>query len=236
MSLIHDSHDPLPSTLRSRGLLAVIGVSVLALGACDPGTDDFDDPERMAELEDAELDVDEEAALVDPASALEPLADDEPVPDLDPDLDLVAVPDVQAYSWQNWISEETPPSTCPTGQIVTGFDCRNGWCDDVRIECHSFGGTLGGSWWSGWISEETPNNFHQCPGTQYITGVACSGGWCDNLSFQCTDTSYGKSGCYWTPPYSEEQPPFYAPGGKAIAGVWCQGSRCDNKRYWVCTL
>ena len=196
MQPIIDSRRPSTSSPYLLGLLAPIGVSVLALGACDPGDDELDALDRMA---DSEALGEEAAALIDPASAPEPLSDDPPVLSR-PQLDLTATPHVQAYLWKGWVSEEQPASTCGTGQLVSGFDCDGSKCDNVRIECNDFGGTLGESNWSKWISEESPNNFYQCPGNQYMSGVTCSGSYCDNLSLECTVTSFGKSGCTWAGP------------------------------------
>lgn len=217
--------------------LALAAVSTLVtLLACDPESDDAD---RDALLEEIDEDEDEDDAPV-AAELVAPSADVTPPPvprDVDAQgLDLTAEIDPQGYIVKGWISEEGPALTCGTGQIASGFGCSGARCDNVGLECHNYGGSLGESSWSTWFSEEAPNNFFQCPGTQYVTGVTCSGGYCDNVSVECSDTGLAKHSCTWTPTwYSEEQGWYLTPGGQAIAGIWCSGGNCDNKRYLVCS-
>ena len=228
MRTLHHSITPTLTTLR---LGMAIVLSGLAFGGCDPGDVDPQDEELLL----AEDDDSDEEELVDPASVPQPLADD-PQPVVErPDFDLTAAPDVQGYVWKNWVSEEQPASTCATGQLVSGYSCSGGNCDNQRLECHDYGGVLGDRTWSNWFSEEAPNNFYQCPGQAYVMGVTCSGSSCDNLSVECTTTTLAKTNCQWFGPYSEEAPSTYLTGGtQAIAGIWCTGSNCDNHYYWVC--
>lgn len=223
---------PLRTTRALAFTLTFVGVTTVACDPNDHGVEDHDLLEADLDEEDSES---EELALVDPASIPSPLSEDEPVLDR-PDFDLTASPDVQAYVWKGWISEEGPASTCATGQVVSGYDCDGGSCDNQRLECHAFGGTLGDRTWSNWFSEEAPNNFYLCPGNSYVSGVTCSGGNCDNVSLECTTTTLAKTNCAWAGPYSEEQPAYLAPAGKAIAGMWCTGGSCDNHYYWVCSV
>ncbi len=228
------------------GLTAALAIFGLT-GACD-----MEEPEDHARLE-AELELEDE--LADELAGAAELEDDEALdddeamedavlvvdlalpssePGIDvPDVGLMAEPDVEGYVWRPWISEETPPATCSSGQIVTGVDCSGPYCDNVQIECHGFGGAHGTRTWSSWFWE---NSGRECSGKGYITGLACKDSYCDKIKVQCGSTNLGKSNCSWTGWYSEEQPPYLAPAGKAIAGIQCNGNHCDNKSYKVCSV
>lgn len=152
-------------------------------------------------------------------------------------MTAMAQPPTQQYNWKPWRSEEDPPSTCGTGELVTGFGCMGNYCDSVRIACSKLGGTLFDSEWSKWFSEEGPNNGYGCPGTQFMSGVACKGSYCDNLSLECTDTSLRYSSCTTVGPLSEEGGGTYtAPQGWAIYGIRCTGDYCDNKQLQICRV
>ncbi len=168
--------------------------------------------------------------------------------------------------WTKWVSEEGggPPAICSGGEAARGFDCRGGYCDDVRLYCDSlpFGISVPSYTFTPFFSEEDSgiasvtsvgwyrydNSFsevcYRSNAAGILTGIRCSGDNCDNISLECAIPQTNFEGvaepvdyasCYWTDEYSEEDPPFYASYGDFITGVECNGSRCDNKRYYVCT-
>ena len=146
------------------------------------------------------------------------------------------------FRFQGPHSEETPGvSQCPPGEVVTGFDCTGGYCDNVNIECFEYGGSVASSGsWSAWF-EHNGKVLHTCPPGTKMTGIDCSGSYCDNVRIECTSApGLDTDNCQWLPSsgwYSEEHPtPFFAPMNRAFQGVWCNGTHCDNKRFRICDI
>lgn len=224
-----------PSTV-IRFTFGAFALSLLTLG-CDPASEPVGDEELLAE--EAEAEDDDVDALTDEAEPPPAGAADGPAPvsSRDPGFDLVAQPDVAAYEWGTWFSEEDPGSTCRSGSLVTGVECSGWYCDSMRLECHPGSVTNGQRTWSPWFSEEG-NNWWICDGTGFISGMTCSGGYCDNISVECTITNStpGIHTCIWSPYYSDTTPQFLAPGGYAVKGVQCAGLNCASKRYYYCPV
>lgn len=224
MTLIDTKHE-----IITRITFGAFALSLFTLG-CDPG-EPVSDEELLAAEEDEELDD----------LAAEP-GDEEPeeLPVLEArslEFGLTAALDPQSWNWTGvWFSEETPPSTCPAGNLVTGVACSGDSCDNMQLECH---GTyaLGATSWTTWFSEEG-TNYRICSGSAYVSGMACQGGWCDNLSLQCanTNTTPAVHTCQWSGFFSNEDPAFYAPVGTAIKGAQCNGGHCDQLRYYYCPI
>ncbi len=193
---------------------------VAALGlAAILGCDQHDDP-MAAEETSAAIDDDEGTYVGAEARS---------------ELGLAAAGNPQGFAFLPAISDGTPPSTCPTNHVVTGFDCNGGYCDDVAIECHGYGGTLGARTWSAWF-EDAGKTYHTCPFGSYITGIDCVGDNCDNMTVECTTASgaLAQTNCQWTPWFSEEDASFLANVGDAVRGMQCSGTHCDNVRFFVC--
>ena len=223
--------------------------ALVTLG-CDPADEPVSDDELLTEddqdidalaanpADEDELDEGEELDEVD-AEAVATITEG-PLPVLEArvhDFDLTAAIGPMRYAWTGvWFSEETPPSTCPTNNLVTGVACSDWWCNNMQLECNPTT-TLGGSWWTSWFSEEG-TNYRICEGNGYVSGMACQGFWCDNLSLQCTATNSNPAPhlCTWSGWFSEEDAPFYAPVGTAIKGAQCNGGYCDQLRYYYCPI
>lgn len=223
----------IPTTL---GLAAAMATMITLGTACDVEQGPLDDRDLLAEQE---LDEDE-SELSEEALAFEAeLEGTEPYVGVSSRIDaLAAAPDVQAFTWLNWHSDETVgASTCSGDQVVTGFDCSGSYCDNVRLECHDYGAdVISHRPWSAWF-EYNGKFRHTCPSGTKITGIDCWGDNCDNISIRCSDVpGLGTARCGWTTEwYSEEDPsPFLADVGDAIQGIWCSGTHCDNKRFYVC--
>jgi len=194
--------------------VAVLGLATIF------GCDRSDDPTAVEETSEA-LDDEDEATYVGAEARAE--------------LGLAAVGDPQGFSFLPFVSDGTAPSTCGTNQVVTGFDCNGGYCDDVAIECHNYGGTLGASTWSAWF-EDAGKTFHSCAAGSYVTGIVCRGDNCDDLAVECTVASgaLAQTNCQWTPFFSEEDDKFLANIGDAVRGMQCSGTHCDDVRFFVC--
>ena len=221
-------------------LRAAVVASLVVSFACDAE----DDPEIEAEaqtvideipedLVDAVLDVPEpgEGVVGDEARTNDITWDGKP----------------QGFTFQGWFSEEsTGSSQCPVNQVVTGFNCSGDFCDNVNIECHSYGTSVGTAgtfslWFEheyspGWGTPGSVKKMHICPSDQKMTGIDWWGSYCDNISIECTPApGLATNRCAWSNWYSDEAPsPFFAPNGSAIQGVWCSGNHCDDKRFLVC--
>jgi hypothetical protein len=222
------SHPSLPA-------LRIAAVTMLAALGSAVGCD-VEDELSTEELELLAADLDDESAL-DLTS--EP-GEGEPyvgVGDRDRIDALTADSDPLGYGFLPWHSDETAgSSTCPANQIVTGFDCDGSYCDNVKLECHGYGGTVSGHQpWSAWFDHNGKSN-HVCPAGTKITGIDCWGDYCDNISIRCTSApGLDTARCAWSSWYSEDNAsPFYAAGGDAIQGIWCSGTHCDNKSFYVC--
>lgn len=219
---------PFPPPLRP--VLLCLGLVAVASG-CDP-VDDRGDDELELELDEWEL---------EPPLASPPAGNDEMPPPVErretSDLPLTADQSPVGYNWTGiWFSDETAPSSCNTGQLLTGIQCSGSYCDDVQLECHDITTrTLAGRIWSGWISGV---GWYECPGDRFVSAMACRGDYCDDVAVECTSTYYVPPAhtCSWSGWFSEEDPPFLAPFGTAVRGLQCSGTHCDDKRYYFCTI
>ncbi len=227
----------IPTLLSSSFLALGLGLS-MTLSACDPGEEfEGEDIEAFADEDETELDdaVSQELASLPPEGN-----DDMPPPAEDREqgeLPLTADDDPSGYAWTGpWFSDETTPSGCGTGALVTGTQCSGSYCDNRQIECHAIPNrTLAGRIWSGWISG---SSWYTCPGDRFISAMACRGDNCDDIAVECTSTYYVPPvhTCTWSGWFSEEDAPFYAPVGTALRGVQCSGTHCDDTRYYYCTI
>lgn len=167
-------------------------------------------------------------------------------------LSFISSP-VYGYYWGNSTSEETQPSVCGFGDLVSGFACTGGYCDNVRPECQSTRLPVLSRFWTEPISEERsgdtcvnidgenircPHYQQLCGTTGFLSGVACSGPYCDNLSSECVYLrDFVRTGCYWSTWVSEENGgTLLFPTGYYAAGAECNGPYCDNLRFYVCQL
>jgi hypothetical protein len=130
---------------------------------------------------------------------------------------------------------------CPDGQVAIGYQCTGSYCDNIRLICDTFPGTLGAFQpWSPWFSEETPAQ--GCIGAdEWIVGIQCDGSWCDNMRFRCRKATIGgvrtaePRTCAGPWSISEENPPLSLEGtGLFLRAMGCAGSYCDNVYSWGC--
>jgi hypothetical protein len=156
------------------------------------------------------------------------------------------------YYWRGYTSEETEPSVCAFGDLVSGFGCRGSYCDNVRPECERRRLEISSRFWATQISEERTdlcqaqsgettrcfNYMQKCSTTGFMSGVSCSGHYCDNLSLECVFLEdFTRTGCYWSSWISEENGgTILLPVGYYAAGMECSGHYCDNKRFYACRL
>jgi hypothetical protein len=162
---------------------------------------------------------------------------------------------VAAEVGAEFISEETPPTSCGN-KLVVGVNCRGNWCDEIEPICG--GGPPHAIYdvrWTRFVSEEDPNEVRcavsnpwepgDWPGgaPAFITGFACNGSNCDNVALECValsdafPRSLGGSDCGWTDWVSEENGgTLRFPDGNAAIAMQCRGGRCDDKRFLVCPI
>lgn len=176
------------------------------------------------------------------------------------DFEALTDPNIPFSYWTGWHSEESAqPAVCSPVGLLTGFGCRERFCDEVRLNCLTRNLVVSRSWWSREISEETDNtclsiggdpgffdcnrNVLSCGSSGFITGISCSGDFCDNVKMQCSNfEGYTRIGgdtryCQWTGWVSEEGGGTLTfPRGFYGAGMECKGSNCDEKRFYVCRL
>lgn len=220
-------------------LSTLITMTLLALPVgCDP-VGDVGDPELMdiAELEDeAAFDAEDlEPEEVSVVLAELPLP---PPPDYDADLDLALDRGPVADSWWGaWVSEETPPTSCDAGMLVTGVDCDGAYCDEVQLRCQSKTTNDSARTWTDWFSEEggPSGSTKYCANGWYVSGIACDGYWCDRVSLECTNIGISHN-CYWTGWFGSNDPWFQTNDGDVVAGVQCGGPYCDQMRFYRCEL
>ena len=163
--------------------------------------------------------------------------DSEVDPEVDPE---VATAGQAIVTTTPFISEEDGQADnggamCPDGQVAMGYECTGGWCDNIRLLCDSFPGTLGALQpWTPFFSEENPG--HACSGLdEWIVGIQCRGWWCDDIRFRCRKATRAdvrtveRTSCFGTTTVSEETPPMSLEGtGRFLVGLACSGSYCDN--------
>jgi hypothetical protein len=90
------------------------------------------------------------------------------------------------HNWSNWYSEERGgyPSPAKTYQFIAGVECSGDYCDNLRVDRHTPGLTVGTDCSTlERISEETHGT--QCPANQFISELRCTGSYCDNLTTEC---------------------------------------------------
>lgn len=234
----------IPRPLRSVRLNALTLVLPLAaVVACD--VEDNPEIETQAAA-DAADDIPDDLfdVALDVPEPGEGFVDDESRP-----LEFTAPDRPQAFLFLSPHSEETPgTSECPVNQVVTGFACAGDYCDNVLIECHSYGTSVPSvtDGFSDWFEVGQPwgvasgvsKQLHICDDNEKMTGIDCRGSYCDDIQIECSPApGLGTGRCAWTPDwFSEEDSGFLAPVGSAIQGVWCKGQHCDDKRYWVCEV
>ncbi len=131
-------------------------------------------------------------------------------------------------------SEEKTPIYCPTGSLISGFNCRGKYCDNLAIGCQKQSAWVNASWWTSEFSEEGGAQ-GICSGG-FVTGVQCKGKYCDKIRLRCATVSGNTPhSCKWTATWhSEEQGRTLFDEGYALTGIKCQGSYCDNKKFYVC--
>ncbi len=220
--------------------------AVLLLGLPLLACDTEDDPEIQAEAQAVANEVPDD--LLDEALEVpeegEGLVGDESRTDA-----FAAELEPLSFTFLPPHSEETPgTSPCPVNQVVTGFSCSGSYCDNVAIECHSYGTSVPAisNGFSGWFEVGQPwgtasgvpsKQLHVCDSDEKMTGIDCRGSHCDDIKIECSPApGLGTARCEWTDKFSEEDPGFLAPIGSAIQGVWCSGQHCDDKRYFVCEV
>ena len=234
------------STTTRRALVAasLLTLSLSIAVGCDPADTDLElDAEAEAlELESESEAAPDEVAPVDGATLVDDVIPPPPVPetavgaDRTPNLDLANADDPTTLaSWGSWVSEETPPDTCDTGQIVTAVDCYGPYCDEVQLYCASHGYGSGSRSWSPWFSEEG-TSWQYCASGSFVSGVACHGWWCDEVSIECTDIGKPHAYCSWSGWHASNDPWYVAPTGYAVAGVQCGGAYCDQMRFYQCAI
>lgn len=64
-------------------------------------------------------------------------------------LATVSMAAVQNKYWTEWHSEEThPPAVCKYGDLISGFGCSGGFCDNVRLNCETKNLTFASRYWT----------------------------------------------------------------------------------------
>lgn len=220
--------------------------ALAATMAAPAGCDSEDDASIEAEAQAVADEIPEEfldALLTEPEEEL--------VGELSRPLAFTTKGDPQAFSFLPFHSEETPgASECAVDEAVTGFDCSGHFCDNVRIECHRYGGSvpLAVNAFSAWfevgplpgIASGFVKTSHVCNANEKMTGIDCRGSYCDDISIECSPSPgfiTDSSRCVLSAAFSDEDSdPFLAPNGTVIQGVQCQGTHCDNKRFLVCGI
>jgi hypothetical protein len=159
----------------------------------------------------------------------------------------VSVAEQGIVTTTQFISEESGQSDdggahCPAGKVAMGVECAGGYCDNIRLLCDDFPGTLGALQpWSEWFSEETLGR--GCAGLdEWVTAIQCRGGWCDEMRVRCRKaTNAGvrtveRNACITAGPTSEDLAPLSLEGqNRFIGGMSCQGGYCDNVSASACT-
>jgi hypothetical protein len=132
---------------------------------------------------------------------------------------------------------------CPEGKVAMGYECVGGYCDNIRLFCDTFPGTLGPEQpWSAWFSEETVGG-RDCPGLdEWITAIQCRDWWCNDMRFRCRKAVHAgvrtveRNSCTNVGPISEENPPLSLEGtGRFLGGLTCHGFWCDGVAADACT-
>lgn len=90
-------------------------------------------------------------------------------------------------SWTSYFSEEgsgdADQRICPGNEFVTGFTCKDSYCDKVSLECSLVSGrTKGNCAWSSWYSDE--DGPWTAPNGRFLVGVECDGSFCDNMRYR----------------------------------------------------
>ena len=131
---------------------------------------------------------------------------------------------------------------CPAGKVAMGYECDGWYCDNIRLLCDDFPGTLGALQpWTPWFSEETIGR--GCAGAdEWITAIQCRGGWCDDMRVRCRKATHAsvrtveRNACGPVGPTSEEFGPISLEGQNRFLGAMsCQGGYCDNVSATACT-
>ena len=149
----------------------------------------------------------------------------------------MGAPATEAVSnWSPPTSEEPPPLTAFSANLISGMQCTGSYCDNVALGYEAaFGINYGRNSWTPYYSEEG-TNWAICDGsTGFMTGISCQGSYCDNVSLQCTGViGKTKGSCAWQPWFSEEAQYSILPGGYYAAGLACRGGYCDDFSIYAC--
>jgi len=93
--------------------------------------------------------------------------------------------------WTGWFSEEGGKNKnrqfCPTDSLVTKIQCRNSFCDDMRLECTKVSNHFRRHHY--WYSSQSSITSSQasCPNNDdVIVGVQCHGAVCSKIRVYCT--------------------------------------------------
>lgn len=148
-------------------------------------------------------------------------------------------------TWGSWFSEEQGWST-DQFSAITGVQCRNRYCDDMRLKVYSDGDIQGSqrpnaSYVSVLFSEDRTSTKAECRRGYMVTRVWCGGAYCDDIKLRCTKlegyTWADISWRYWTEALSEENDSWQRSErycnrrGSVMVGMKCsQGHFCDTKK------
>ncbi|WP_069471832.1 NPP1 family protein [Candidatus Marithrix sp. Canyon 246] len=128
----------------------------------------------------------------------------------------------------NWFSEEqSNGQECPTGQVVSGVQCKGRYCDNKKLFCCTISGlTVSGSTQNSSFFSEERTNYYKNDG-KAVVGMRCKGRYCDDISLKMKNVNNNARG-RWTSSFSEEQGIMTCDNNEYVAGVKCTGRYCDN--------
>jgi hypothetical protein len=89
--------------------------------------------------------------------------------------------DALDFVYRNYVSEEYPPITCASGDLIAGALCDGSYCDNIYALCVHFGYVTNNHFWYHYVSEESSYFETYCWGG-FLTGLACKGDYCDSIS------------------------------------------------------
>ena len=137
------------------------------------------------------------------------------------------------YSYSDFVSQDSPPTWCMDGQLISGFDCAGDYCGSVALRCATTQDKVTWHTWTPYFSEEYPAQ-QICNGG-FVNAVECSGDNCDSMSLECVTLSgVSPQNCQWTQSVSDEQGHLDFPSGYYLSGIRCSGDYCDNLSFYVC--
>lgn len=223
---------------QSKSILGLALVALLAVG-CDEGQliaeVDQDTAESVVQ-DDSTQDADESEQERETPIDLDRIPEPQDPEENDAAKDDQFRSAILGSGWSAYISKNTPPKTCNTGQLIRGAQCRGGWCKNIRLQCQ--GASSGKPTWRTWTSyfSEEKKNWRYCPHNTWMSGLVCRGKRCNDIAMECTHMGRAGRNCRWSGWFSEEDPAFSASKGHFIRGIQCGGNYCDNKRYYHCQM